>query len=203
MIRLIFFLLSTILFSQVGIGTDFPHPDSDLHLSEPNKTLILNRVDDLNIIKNPEEGMIVYDNSEGCVKGYSENTWTSCFSSTTTSYFFHVNGIGFKGTYKSETKLSNALFEITLTNNSTKPVTLGFDVNDLKINLTNVNVSGVYETGNTNTTTTEVDIIFLPKVPKTITYKLNGQLTSSDTSIIGIWKKIALSYNDVKEITIN
>ena len=203
MTRLILFFFSTVLFSQVGIGTNNPHSDSDLHLGAQNKTLILNHIDDLNLIKNPIEGMIIYDKSEGCFKGYTDKNWTSCFSSTITNHSFNVKGIGFKGIYKSESTLSNATFEVTLINNSSKEMTLECNVNDLIINIPGLNVTAVYEVGNINKTTTYLDITFLPKSSRTITYKLNGKLSSTDTSIVGIWKKITLSYIDNKEITTN
>lgn len=49
-------LISCGLFTQVGINTNEPHPDTDLHLASPNKRLMLNHVSDF--VNSPSPAMV-------------------------------------------------------------------------------------------------------------------------------------------------
>ena len=201
MYRLLIFLLPAILFSQIGINTNSPHLEADLHLGSKNKTLILNRIDDLSQIKDPYEGMIAYDSSERCFKGYQINGWSGCFGDKSADPVVKVNGTGFKGDYIRGKQLTDATYEITISNNTFREVTLGFNITDLEIDQTDITVSAVYISGNTNKTTTQIDEKIPAGSTRTIVYKLNGALNPPYTKIIGLWNKIILSYEDEQEIT--
>lgn len=69
---------SVLSFAQVGIKKDNPHASTDLELGSSNKTLLLNRVANTNAVPNPVNGMMVYDQSEECVKAYQSGKWTKC-----------------------------------------------------------------------------------------------------------------------------
>lgn len=75
---LVTFGFSVLSFAQVGIKKDNPHASADLELGSPNKTLILNRVPNTIAISNPVNGMMIYDQSEDCVKSYQAQKWSKC-----------------------------------------------------------------------------------------------------------------------------
>lgn len=71
--------ISTCYFSQTGINISQPNLSSDLHLGSSNKALLLNRVPNTDAIKDPIDGMIIYDESEKCVKAHQGGVWSNCF----------------------------------------------------------------------------------------------------------------------------
>ena len=75
---LLAFCYSALCFSQVGIGTASPHLSTDLELASANKTLLLNRVPNTAAVANPVNGMMIYDQSEECVKAYQNGKWSNC-----------------------------------------------------------------------------------------------------------------------------
>ncbi|MGE8556346.1 MAG: hypothetical protein ACN6OB_20680 [Chryseobacterium jejuense] len=75
---LISFSFSVLSFAQVGIKKDNPHLSSDLELGSNNKTLLLNRVPNTAAVANPVNGMMIYDQSEECVKAYQGGKWSKC-----------------------------------------------------------------------------------------------------------------------------
>lgn len=75
-----FALISTITFAQVGIGTTSPNSNSILDLTATNKALLLPRVASTAAIANPVNGMMIYDISSNCIKGYENNSWTACLT---------------------------------------------------------------------------------------------------------------------------
>ncbi|WP_144282953.1 FISUMP domain-containing protein [Chryseobacterium echinoideorum] len=71
---------SSMMFGQVGINTETPHPSSDLELGSNNKALYLNRVENPETnISSPQNGMILYDTTKKCVRAYQNNAWSNCF----------------------------------------------------------------------------------------------------------------------------
>lgn len=63
---LLFILSTSLMFSQVGIGTANPHPSAALELSSPNKGLILPHAaliskTDITTIPNPTAGLVIYN----------------------------------------------------------------------------------------------------------------------------------------------
>ena len=63
-------------YAQVGIGTT--NPQGILDLVSADNGLILPRVATTAAVLIPVDGMIVYDISENCFKGYQNNTWAEC-----------------------------------------------------------------------------------------------------------------------------
>ena len=73
---------STLVFSQVGIGTASPNSNSILDLTASDKALLIPRVANTNAIASPVNGMLIYDISENCFKGYANGSWSGCFGNT-------------------------------------------------------------------------------------------------------------------------
>ena len=66
---------------NVGIGTTAPNSNAILDLSATNKALLLPRVTNSNNITTPAQGMVIYDTSQKCFKGYQNTEWvdiTTC-----------------------------------------------------------------------------------------------------------------------------
>lgn len=78
----LFFSISA--FSQVGIGTTSPHPSSMLDITATDKSLLIPRVPNTAAIANPVNGMIVYDISYGCFRGYQSGYWSGCLGNNGT-----------------------------------------------------------------------------------------------------------------------
>jgi hypothetical protein len=79
-IKLIFLalLISAVSFAQVGIGTITPTAGSILELKATDKALLITRVANTAAVTTPVNGMIIYDLSVDCFKGYQNNAWTDC-----------------------------------------------------------------------------------------------------------------------------
>ena len=67
-------------FAQVGIGTNTPTAGSILELKAADKALLLTRVATTAAVTTPVNGMMVYDISSNCIKGYQNGAWTDCLS---------------------------------------------------------------------------------------------------------------------------
>ncbi len=66
------------LFAQVGIGTTSPEPSTILELKSEDKAFLLPRVASTSEITTPTNGMIIYDISANCIKGYENGAWSTC-----------------------------------------------------------------------------------------------------------------------------
>ena len=75
---LFFLLLCFFVKAQVGIGTTTPHSGAALDLTSNNKALLITRVSNVAAISSPVNGMIVYDLSLNCFRGYQNGSWTDC-----------------------------------------------------------------------------------------------------------------------------
>jgi uncharacterized protein (TIGR02145 family) len=71
-----FIAVSFTSIAQVGIGTTTP--EGVLELVSDDSAVILSRVANTENITNPINGMIVYDLSNNCFKGYQNGAWTAC-----------------------------------------------------------------------------------------------------------------------------
>ena len=67
-------------FAQVGIGTATATPGAILELKAADKALLLTRVATTAAVTTPVNGMMVYDISSNCIKGYQNGAWTDCLS---------------------------------------------------------------------------------------------------------------------------
>ncbi|WP_330444500.1 hypothetical protein [Flavobacterium sp. C4GT6] len=77
-LRLFILLWGLSCFSQTGIGTVVPHESAVLDLSATDKALLLSRVDNTGSVTNPENGMVIYDKTDKCIKVYQDNAWSGC-----------------------------------------------------------------------------------------------------------------------------
>jgi hypothetical protein len=84
-INLYLLLFSFIAYSQVKFG-DNPATigtSSLLELESSNKALLITRVATTASILSPVNGMLIYDLSANCIKGYQKGVWTECLGLTT------------------------------------------------------------------------------------------------------------------------
>ena len=77
-LRLFILLWGLSCFSQTGIGTVVPQESAVLDLSATDKALLLSRVDNTGSITNPENGMVIYDKTDKCIKVYQDDAWSGC-----------------------------------------------------------------------------------------------------------------------------
>lgn len=91
--------INVISFAQMGIGTTTPEASSILELRATDKALLLTRVASTAAVTTPVNGMMVYDISSNCIKGYQNGAWTGCLSTC------GGGGIGGSLTYSWETNL--------------------------------------------------------------------------------------------------
>jgi ABC-type oligopeptide transport system substrate-binding subunit len=71
----------TSVFSQVGIGTTTVESSVILQLDATDKALLLPRVTNTAAIITPVNGMLIFDVSQNCIKGYQNGSWTACYAS--------------------------------------------------------------------------------------------------------------------------
>lgn len=76
---LVFIILSSNSFSQIGIGTTNPESSSILDLSSDTKGFLPPRMDDSEklAINNPAEGLLIYNTTENCIEYFSNMDWVS------------------------------------------------------------------------------------------------------------------------------
>lgn len=206
MIKILFLVVSFVSNAQFGIGIKKPHENADIHLANKNRTIILNHVDDKTAITNPQDGMIFYDAVDKCYRGFADGFFTDCFGMKPSDPVVRVDGPGFKGAYVRGQELTDGTYEITVTNNTFKDVTLGFHINDLNISGVGItgnggiNVLAVYQAGSTDTDTDQFDLVFPAGAAKTIVYKLGGTPVAPYTQLLGEWNKITLAFDDVVDV---
>lgn len=178
--------------AQIGINTNTPHKNTDLHLGSKNKAILLNHVNDFEFIDDPQNGMLVYDEIKKCFKGYANGKWSDCFGSgsvATSVPVVDATGPGFNDSYNYGENLVNATYSITITNNSFSSATISLAKSDLELSDSQINVSSVSPTSITLNAGDE----------KVITYTLTGK-PSRLGKLVGTWKKITLSFVDTTEI---
>ena len=73
----------TSVFSQVGIGTTAVESSVILQLDATDKALLLPRVTNTAAIITPVNGMLIFDVSQNCIRGYQNGSWTACYASDT------------------------------------------------------------------------------------------------------------------------
>ncbi len=90
-------ILGIISYSQVGVGTDTPNTSADLDLAASDKALYLNRVANTGEVANPQPGMMIYDLTDQCVKGYqgSPPAWTGCFRNSASAKTAQLITVGY------------------------------------------------------------------------------------------------------------
>ncbi|GAA5098847.1 hypothetical protein GCM10023210_35420 [Chryseobacterium ginsengisoli] len=90
-------ILGIISYSQVGVDTNTPNTNADLDLAASNKALYLNRVANTGAIADPQPGMMIYDLTDQCVKGYqgSPAAWTGCFRNSASAKTAQLITVGY------------------------------------------------------------------------------------------------------------
>ena len=196
---LFFCVYVNIMFGQIGIGTPTPHENADIHLANKNRTIILNHVDDKSAITNPYDGMIFYDVTEKCFRGYANGEFTDCFGVKTEAVppVVSAEGPGFVGEYISGQSLSNSSFMVTVSNNSFSLAQIGFAITDLNITDSNIEVSAVkyFNESNSLTDLPNGGLSFASGASYKIVYILTGTPVQPG-SITGNWNKLSLNYSD-------
>jgi len=69
------------MFAQVGIGTTTIESSAILQLDATDKALLLPRVTNTAAIITPVNGMLIFDVSQNCIRGYQNGSWTACYAS--------------------------------------------------------------------------------------------------------------------------
>lgn len=150
---------SAIAFGQVGINTDSPNNNADLELASTNKALLLNRVTAISDVATPTDGMVVYDATSGCFKGYQGGAWvdvTTCSSGSAYLMFNHVeqyNGVSVSSYtigYNGEAVPSASTIDIEVT--ATHATPYSFTANDATTGLS-YSASGNFAAAGTYTVT--------------------------------------------------
>lgn len=206
LVTLLLLNISIILKAQVGINISDPHPDSDLHLGSEDKGLILNHVNDLSNIKNPFLGMIIFDKSNDCFRGYNSKGWTDCFGSGTGSPALPViqaSGPGFVGEFITNQALSNQTFEVTISNESFSEAKMGFSLTDLIFDTSEIKAIGLkYKDPldpNTLKNIPSDGLNIISGAQITLVFQLSGQILHPG-AISATWKKLSLTYTDVENV---
>lgn len=186
--------------AQVKIGNNPTNigASSLLELESTDKGLILPRVANTAAILVPVNGMLIYDISAKCTKVYESDAWSACMTADGGSPTVLVaNCGGLNGTYLNGQSLTNASFNVTVSNNSPSPATLNFSASDLLLS----GVSGL--TVGTPTATPALsggNITLNSGATVTITYPITGTPSSGGT-LSASWSKLYL--NCTRNKTIN
>jgi len=120
LIKLFLLLFSFATFAQVKIG-DNPSTigaSSALELESATKALLITRVANTAAITSPVNGMLIYDISASCIKGYQNGAWTNCVGSTNNS-----NGTGVVSAYSCSTASAGSLIAGTAASGATQTIT--------------------------------------------------------------------------------
>ena len=185
------FLLTLLLFAfavtaQVKIGNNPTTlgTSSLLELESTNKGLVLPRVANTAAITAPVNGMIIYDLSSNCIKGYENGIWSDCLSASATPASTIVAVCtGFTGTYCTPL-LSGTTYVVTLTNND-------FASKQVKPLTSDLTLSGI-----TGATVTAVSPSVLTTInagaSRVITYTIGGTLAGTGT-LTGTFAKQGLT----------
>jgi hypothetical protein len=190
------FLMTINLFAQVGIGTASPNTNSVLDLTSTNKALLLTRVANTAAVSNPTNGMLIYDISSKCVKGFENGAWTDCLSGKSGSIADVVVDCdvnGFQGNYFNNIAINATnKYSVTVTNNTFSTVSISFATSDLVLGgVLGVSVASVSPAGAQT---------FTPGQSRLIEYTLTGNPTSTGT-LVGTWTKQLLKCD--KSVAVN
>lgn len=190
------FMISTVTFAQIGIGTNTPASSSILDLTSTNKGLLLPRVPSTTAITAPANGLIIYDLSANCLKVYQNGAWSNCLGTSSSSSFtvsdsdFSVDCTGFTGKYCPYT-LSGTTYVVTITNKTLTAKQFTPQIPDLTLyGVAGVSVSDV----NPKTATT-----INPNTSLTITYTISGTPVATG-NLTGSFTKQLLNCSSTVEV---
>ena len=112
-ITFIVLCLSALSVAQVGIGTNIPVAGAILELKATDKSLLLSRVATTAAVTSPVNGMMIYDISSNCIKGYQNSAWTGCLSACSAT-----SGVNASAMFSWQTNLRFKQFANVQTNGS-------------------------------------------------------------------------------------
>lgn len=75
---IILLLVSLKINAQVGIGTINPNPAAALDIESTDKGFLPPRVTNVAAIATPVAGLMIYDNSQQCMRYYNGTIWSNC-----------------------------------------------------------------------------------------------------------------------------
>lgn len=90
-------LISSAMYSQIGIFTNSPDASSALDITSTDKGMLIPRMTTANklAITSPQEGLMVYDSEKNCISIYTYLSWLTtpamgwtCMTSYTSSFFY-------------------------------------------------------------------------------------------------------------------
>lgn len=195
---LVFAFLSLSVIGQVGIGTKTPSSSSILDLTSTNKGFLPPRMteNERNNISSPVSGLTIYNTSTHSLQIFNGAFWSDIplISPVITNC---SEGASFNGTYNSGVSMNSSnTFTITVTNNSSMPVSINFVATDLVLSgasgLSVSNVSGIPALigGNATLAPNGESVV--------LTYTLTG--STSGGNLTATWNKFNL--NCIKTIQI-
>ena len=173
-------------YGQVGIGTTSPDQSSVLEVSSTDKGLLFPRMTTVqrDAISNPANGLMIYNTDVQCLHintgSPSSPNWNCLGSSGLEDLAINCDVNGFEGTYVNGIALMGTdKFTVTLTNNGTNDITLGFETDDLDLNGVNgITVSSVNPTSAT----------IIAGGTQLVEYSLMGT-PSAEGTLTGVWVK--------------
>lgn len=185
-------LLSLILFphcisvAQVGIGTVSPESSAILDVSSDSKALLVPRLLNTSLVSTPVNGMIIYDKSCECFKGYEDGSWEKMAGKEATASVSNDCGAnGFEGLYLGASVLDPShMFSVTISNNSFTNANIAFSNADLQLSGDGVGTVTVSGTSPTSANLT-------PGQNQLIEYTLSG--TPVTGNIEAVWSKLGLN----------
>jgi hypothetical protein len=119
-LKVVLLFFSLVNFAQIKMG-DNPSTigaSSALELESTTKALLITRVANTAAIVSPVNGMLIYDISENCLKGYENGAWTNCVGTTNNS-----NGTAIVSAYSCTTGTSGTLNMGTAVSGVTQTIT--------------------------------------------------------------------------------
>jgi hypothetical protein len=177
---------------KVGIGTTSPSTSAILELTATDKALLLPRVANTAAIASPVNGMLIYDNSTNCIKGYENGAWTNCYSSggTSATVVQDCNTNGLQGNFYNGQALSGTSYSVRITNNSFSSATIAFAAADVVLSGVSSGLTVGTPTGSPALTSGSITLVAGQSV--VVTYPITGTPASKGT-LSAKWTKLALT----------
>lgn len=166
---------------SMALGNTTVNSSAILELTAADKALLIPRIANTSQITSATNGMMIYDISAKCIKGYENNLWTDCYANAAATVVTTCGG--FSGTYNPNVPLSGAIYSVTFTNNSFSTSTITLSTSDLVL-------SGIPQYTVTSVSTPTITLA--TGASQTVNYTISGTALSTGT-LTGVWKKLSLS----------
>jgi hypothetical protein len=181
------FSLQTHCSAQVGIGTTNPETSAILDVSSNSKALLVPRILNTSLVTNPVNGMIVYDRSCECFKGFENGAWEKLVNGTEASASVTNNCElnGFEGLYLGGQALdASNKFSVTITNNSFTDANFATSLADLQLSGSGLGTASV-------SSVSPPTISLIPGQSQLVEYSLSG--TPVTGNLNASWTKFGLN----------